>query len=344
MQFPLNWDEFNCSKKDTVVDVALAENHQWAKNELEPWRNYFESYLAGTTRPHTNGDGAVIHFGNIEKYSNYSREYDAYMGVSCDTFQWKHWMRKGPRTYCVLHGTVDGGLPEEFKDRVSWVSPMHPRYFIPSDLPQFPVEEFKKGNKIRICLKSSSPDTSFQFVAEGVQNLKEDMNLVEVVLMGRSKKIPQAFDGLSDLVKLGSEPDFYKFQKMMSKVQDRCICIFVHVLLLYCILTFAILFTAFCIQKCHVLLPLIHPWEEAGKKYFPWSGQGKLSGYMSQAIGYNLPIVVHEEIRDLYAGLLNAPTWVYTTQNSTDMQCFVDAFQNMTKTLPHYLLSAAHKN
>jgi len=62
-------------------------------------------------------------------------------------------------------------------------------------------------------------------------------------------------------------------------------------------------------SKCHVLLPLIHPWEEPGKKYFPWSGAGKLSGYMSQAIGLKLPLLVQEEIKELYKEHLDAPVW-----------------------------------
>jgi len=88
MQFPLPWDTFNCSKEDTIADVALTKHHHFAKNELELWQKYFETHLAGTTQPRTNGDGAVIHFGSIQNYMNYSHSYDAYIGASCDSYDW----------------------------------------------------------------------------------------------------------------------------------------------------------------------------------------------------------------------------------------------------------------
>ena len=74
MQYPLPWEKFNCSKQHTIVDVALSEiPGRFAMNEQESWQNYFETHLAGTQRPRTIGDGAVMHFGSIQKYSNYSR-------------------------------------------------------------------------------------------------------------------------------------------------------------------------------------------------------------------------------------------------------------------------------
>ena len=57
---------------------------------------------------------------------------------------------------------------------------------------------------------------------------------------------------------------------------------------------------------------------------------------MSQAIGLKIPLLVHEEIRDLYQKHLTAPAWTYTTQNSNDVQSFQDAFSTMMKELPEY--------
>jgi hypothetical protein len=320
MQFPLPWDTFNCSKEDTVADVALAQFHRWStKNELELWQNYFETHLAGTARPRTNGDGAVINFGSIQNYMNYSHGYDAYIGASCDSFDWLGTLSKGHSMYCVLHGTVgERNMPrrkkrlwEQNKERACWVSPMHPCYFIPSDLPQFKREKFQKGDKLRLCLKASTSTTSLQYVEEGVKSLRQDGDPnIELISMGRSQMNPEpeSFPSISHLmVTGGDEPDYYKFEEMMS--------------------------------KCHALLPLIHPWEQP--KYFPWSGSGKLSGYMSQAIGLKLPLLVHEEIRELYKEHLDVPVWNYTTQNMSDTRSFVDAFGAMVKELPDYLMKTS---
>ncbi len=318
MQFPLPWDTFNCSKEDTIADVALAEHMKWTVNEKETWRDYFETHLKGTARPRTNGDGAVMHFGSIQKYTNYSHGYDAYIGVSCDSFDFVGQMMKGPNQYCVLHGTVGPNVQQRkeweiIQKRVAFVNPMHIPYpyFIPSDLPHFKREQFRKGDQLRLCLKGSSPTTSMQYVVEGVRGLREKPN-IEIIVIGRLKKsgagdeITSRFQHLSHLVKLFDEADYYKFQEMMS--------------------------------KCHALLPLIHPWEKVGKKYFPWSGSGKLSGFMSQAIGLKLPLLVHDEIREVYKEHLSAPVWNYTTKNLNDTQSFVDAFGAMVEELPDYLV------
>lgn len=320
MQYPLPWDKFNCSKQHAIVDVALSEHgRRFSMNERESWQHYFESHLAGTKRPRTIGDGAVMQFGSIQKFSNYPRVYDAYIGVSCDSFDFTAQLNKGEKQFCVLHGTVPNRIKsrptwENHKQRVCWVNPMHPCYFIPSDLPQFKREKFQKGDKLRLCLKGSSPPTSLQYVFEGVKRLQQDGvdPNVEIVILGRLKQLPESIsqDINHNMTRLVNEGDYYKFEETMS--------------------------------KCHALLPLIHPWEELGKKYFPQSldqfAGGKLSGFISQSIGLKLPILVHDEIRSLYQQHFAAPVWSYRTNSMNDTQSFVDAFGKMVKELPDYLV------
>ena len=80
MQYPLPWDTFNCNKEETIADVALAQYHV-ATNQKEPWKQYFETHLSGTNRSRANGDGAIIHFGEVQEFTKYPREYDAYIGI-----------------------------------------------------------------------------------------------------------------------------------------------------------------------------------------------------------------------------------------------------------------------
>ena len=151
--------------------------------------------------------------------------------------------------------------------------PWYPCYFNLSDLPHSKPEKFQKGDKLRLCLKASTPNTSLQYVIEGVKSLRQggEPN-IEFITMGRSEvNFLQAFPSLSHMFTRCSEPDYYKFEEIMS--------------------------------KCHALLPLIHPWEEHGQKYFPLSSKGKLSGNMSQAIGLKLPLLVHDDIRELYKNI-----------------------------------------
>ena len=316
MQYPLPWDEFNCSKQHAIADVALSIlPGRFSRNERESWQHYFEKHLAGTKRPRTIGDGAVMQFGTIQKYSNYSRVYDAYIGVSCDSFDWVKQLNKGENQFCVLHGSVPDSIKqlrtwENHKNRVCWVNPMHPRYFIPSDLPQFKRENFQKGDKLRLCLKGSSPITSLQYVFEGVKSLQQvgDDPNVEIIILGRLNKIAERISQAinHNMTRLVDEGDYYKFEETMS--------------------------------KCHALLPVIHPWEKHGKKYFPENGAGKLSGFISQSIGLKLPILVHEEIRSVYQNHFTAPVWSYRTKSMNDTQSFMETFGRMIQELPEYLV------
>lgn len=224
MQYPLPWNTLNCNKKEVIVDVALSSDHHWTRDESFYWRSYFETHLVGTRRQ--RADGAVITFGSIVNYTNYANKYHAYIGVSCDSYNWMKWMDTGEPNFCVLHQTVPKFYQEKelwqyAKERICWVNPMHPCYFIPSDLPQFQPKTFYEGNKIRICLKASTSPESFNFFMKGIKSLTNSSN-IEVVIMGRSSsnRIPSALNGISSQVKLGNVPDFYKFEEGMSEVSD----------------------------------------------------------------------------------------------------------------------------
>ena len=230
MQYPLPWNTLNCTKKEVIADVALSKDHHWTRDEAVYWRNYFETHLAGTRRLRT--DGAVITFGSIVNYTNYPRKYHAYIGVSCDSYNWMKWMATGEPNFCVLHQTVpkfyeEKVLWQHVKEKICWVNPMHECHFIPSALPQFQSETFYEGDKIRICLKASTSSESFKYFAEGIESLTNSSN-VEIMIMGRSRanKIPYALNGISSQVKLGNEPNFYKFEEIMSKVRN-CQTLFV---------------------------------------------------------------------------------------------------------------------
>jgi len=55
-------------------------------------------------------------------------------------------------------------------------------------------------------------------------------------------------------------------------------------------------------------------------------------------IGLKLPLLVHDEIKEVYKEHLSAPVWNYTTKNLNDTQSFVDAFGAMVEELPDYLV------
>ena len=216
MQYPLPWDTFNCNKEETIADVAPAKYHV-ATNEKEQWVQYFKKHLSGKVRPRTNGDGAIIHFGEIQEMGcNYPHSYDATIGISCDSFNYIHWLKSFPKLYCVLHGTAPKEALVKYKDRVCWVNPTHPCYFIPSDLPQFPRRRFRKDGLVRLCVKNY-PVSSLQFLVNAVQSY-EHKGEIAIVLMGRMETIKEVFGNISDLVSYGGDADYYRFEENMSRV------------------------------------------------------------------------------------------------------------------------------
>ncbi|KAL7463720.1 hypothetical protein ACHAXS_004078 [Conticribra weissflogii] len=303
MRYPLPWHEWNCSKHLAIFDVALTQHDGWARNELEPWKFYFEKYLSGKTRERTIGDGAVVRFGTIQNYQNYSHRYDAYIGVSCDSFDYRQWMSKGPQMFCVLHGTPSPALPVEWDKRVAWLNPMFPRYFIPSDFPHFPPPKLHRRDKIRLCIKGIDHyrfDSSYRFVTAAVSTLDDPSSISLQIMGGRSEIISPIFKDIDHLVNITrvNEPDFYKFEEKMS--------------------------------QCHILLPLLHPWDEiVGENYFPSSKAKKLSGFISQAIGLKLPVLVHEGIHDVYKNHWTAKVWTYSSRSRIDVMSFIGAFKEM---------------
>lgn len=72
-----------CDKENAKFDVALSkanslrkyEKTLFGKEEKKSWQAYFERYLSGTTR--SRKDGAIVHFGKVQRFADYSRMYDA---------------------------------------------------------------------------------------------------------------------------------------------------------------------------------------------------------------------------------------------------------------------------
>ena len=51
-----------------------------------------------------------------------------------------------------------------------------------------------------------------------------------------------------------------------------------------------------------------------------------------------IPLLVHDEIRNIYEDYLSAPAWSYTTENKSDTGYFIDALGTMLEELPDYLV------
>ena len=216
-------------------------------------------------------------------------------------------MYENPKLYCVLHTvprlqTHDGKLPLGMYGRVSWVNPMHPRYFLPKDLPTFPRPTLAPDETLRICTKTNLPVGSLYFLKYAMEHVGYRKGgtptiRAEVLLMGGHGIFSKVASFLgATYAREVHEPDYYDFNRAMA--------------------------------RCHVLVPLLHPFDNA--QYFPLPGsERRLSGYVSQAIAHRVPLLLHEDLHDIYQEHLTARAWVYPAGNATDRERFVDAFKRM---------------
>eukprot|EP00977_Amphora_coffeiformis_P028527 scaffold35719_cov137-Amphora_coffeaeformis.AAC.1 len=78
-------------------------------------------------------------------------------------------------------------------------------------------------------------------------------------------------------------------------------------------------------SKCHILLPLLDP-QNKRSGYFRWEEKvRKVSGSLSQTVGYAFPVVMHAELHYSYKDVLKGPVTTY----SDDKQGFVNALDTM---------------
>ncbi len=281
LQYPLPWESLGCKMNDTVrFDVALAFNHKHApaKGEREEWEQYFLHNLKGRLRHRK--DGTLAYIGELVSYTNYTRKYNAMIGVSCDSSPYFHqWLKRFSNAYCVLHGICEDCAAWELA-RSCFLTPMHENqcYFFPSDLPHFdnrppPIPS------LNICISGSGKKRNYSLLADALAKLKPSE--VHVKIFQRSNQIPaelKAFNNVSDLVEVIQEPGYIRFHEAIS--------------------------------KCHILLPLVDP---SSSVYF----QGKkLSGSLPIAVAHKIPTVMHVALANAYKNFLSAPVMVYNDSES----------------------------
>ena len=74
------------------------------------------------------------------------------------------------------------------------------------------------------------------------------------------------------------------------------------------------------ISRCHILLPLLEPGGPQGPKsngYFPFvRNVRKLSGSLSQIVGYSLSTVIHQDLFEAYKDVIRGNVTTYISQES----------------------------
>ena len=273
MRYPLPWEALGCDGKLVVVDFALTtKKGSDFKGEGVSWEDYYLKSVRGQQR--IREDGVRVEFGDLVDHRLYQQPYAAVVDASCDFDQVLPWDERHPNTFCVFHKTPTRYMfPREQLGRACWLSPLHSScYFIPTDLPEFP--KARQSQKATLCVSGKNRHHGLLAAALRLTGLEN----VELKIYGRW--IDKEKPGLSAYTNLSSwehiqEPSFVDFQRHMA--------------------------------SCDVILPMIDP--QHNPEYFV--REKMLSGAVSQAIAYRIPIVLQHELADIYDGHWTARTYSY---------------------------------
>lgn len=304
IRYPIPWEWVKCSTSEPLlVDYQVSRaTHKpgWLEGndvvESSGFTRYYKGYLQGTVR--SRADGLSIQFGSIGPVSSNNSHYHVVIDASmCNNL-------KDERFYCVGHVQCDfmkqcKESPES-RRKTCWLNPMHDCFFLARDLPQFPAKKVEPGDKIIGCTSGGLKDLAR--LGKGLQALNKPEDL-EIRYFSRYFEIPENVvkavralrrEGVEDMVKLIAELDFVLYQRKIS--------------------------------ECDFYMTLLNPSTPAAG-YYPGNGS-KLSGGISQAIAYQFPMVIHQELHDIYGPHLSA-----TSMGYRDTEQFKKALANMMKYL-----------
>jgi hypothetical protein len=285
---------------DTVIvfDFALAlQSSRIAVGERQGWERYFYEHLSQQKRQRI--DGRWIQYGALVNMSHYTYSYDAYIGASCDYYNYPVWMNVSQDRFCVLHRVEceDTKCTPEMIARTCHISPLYERcFFLPVDFPSFfdnhnPRPPPNATYPLQLCVSGHGRNNDM--LANALRHIKPKNVLLKV--HQRNKRWAKAYRWLYAVpIKVIRERDFYLYQQSIA--------------------------------HCHVLLPLMDP--ETNLDYFPQGPMKKLSGILAQAMAYRTPVILHAGLVSVYGPHLTAPYLSYTNDES-----FVTALDSMLQLL-----------
>ena len=340
LRYPLPWHRINCSTgtQPIVFDVALAEHHSHHKQQYAngssvsktSFSRYFNTTLAGTIR--RRADGTLAQFGRMVRYTAYDRNYRAKIGISCDAARYQsfaQWMSQAPNQhFCLVHTSCGRCSPQHVAPdtrQVCWISPLEPAcHFQTVDLPQFDTStrigttnnsssNNNKKNKttITLCPSGSKKQTALvhalnQLVQEEQQQQQQHPTFRVLLHARMSSGLPRDYAKTvwgPDRVTVVQHDDFVDFQRSIA-------------------------------TQCHVLVPLVDP--QTTPQYFGLNSHSRLTGFLSQAVAYQIPAVVHADLQRLYHPYWTAPVLTYTNTSTAQFAPHTTALD--TPKLRHLLL------
>jgi len=240
--------------------------------------------------------------------------------------------------FCVFHESCpdyeeDVNNTNSKARQALWLSPhYHPnQYMLPTMLPEFHDDRTRRGGGGGGEHEESTTNKMIHCCVIGNPN-RRDYNLLNYYLQQRRQRNnSSSFNNNSTTNNINNNSNsmklhFHQIGKGPS-VPPRAIKDFPELFTSYGDIIDYTKYQRLVYDVCDVVLGLMTI--RATPNYFVSSeSKKKLSGTMSQAIAYQRPMVLHEELADLYSKELSNSTIVVETHNDT-MESFVHALDRM---------------
>lgn len=334
LQYPLPWGNYNCSSsKPIVYDFALFDNRfpngmitcpekkcpkHLNETEFVGWKRYFEGYLQNNTFVR-KVDGRKVYYNKLITYDEYESSPfgppDAVIDATCDIYQrFLVWLTHGKYdNYCVLHRECDF-CEQAHYNKSCFLTPMWPDsqcVFLPSDLPKLRADDLvlkEDGDydplQTKVCLFGR--ERNHTMWSDIFLQVPYDKYKVKFVIGSRVYKVKRVYTKSKISPKamsfVGHEKDYLEFSKQIA--------------------------------KCDILLPATDPIDRPA--HFPPSVSGekskkKLTGSISQVVGYKLHSVMHHELERIYHDYFTAPVEVYGDSIQSKVEALTKMIMRVSK-------------
>jgi len=273
-----------CDPMRLTFDFALkADGMMWTEYFLDVLRRKYNS----NGKNDNDDDGASRRMGELVKYDR-SAKYTSYRAIieaTCHCLERDFvWMKASQRHRCVLHRRcLRAGQNDQ---RFLSASPFNPRFFLPNVLPE--VDEDRRRQRRRPGTMKRPP---YELCVIG-RNYRRNFTFLRAYLDTKANtttvsqaKRPIAIPNLPFHVRIFGSSEI---KPPVLNPYNR------HHVTLTNNLTDFVAYQTAVFETCDAVLALVdrisHP------EYFG----DQLTGTVAQSNAYNIPIVIHEELADLY--------------------------------------------
>jgi hypothetical protein len=261
----------SCNKTSLVFDY-----HVYASRErVQSWVFYFHVAMQGMdVSSFTSTDSVKRAIGHLFVYRQLPKsrivsalapttDYDATIEASCYcSGNYAEWMDADPHRSCIFHEKCP--LVSDHP-RALWLSPHHSHYYIPTLLPRQPIRPTSRAPH-QLCIVGGTDRRNWSLLQSFLDQNPDISSRLSLQILGFGD-YPIALENYRSMTNMTSTADFAEFHRLAA--------------------------------QCNGILMLVS--KTTQPNYFVTTKSLlKLSGTLPVVLAYQTPVVLHQELYELY--------------------------------------------